>query len=375
MWLFITAASALIFGFGGWFMKVSQMRGSSVDAMLLGLYCSGSLGFVIQTVADGSLPLAADWRYWVAGLIIGAGSLWGNAAFMQALRYGPASLTSPVTNLNIVLIIAVSTVFYGETISPAEGTGILLLLAAVVLISVRRKEKLTIKEKKWFLYAGAAVILFTFRNGGLKVTQELDMPGAPVLMIGYVLSFFWFAVAVWRENGNKLWPQDKPAQSARPEAAERTSGAAANPVLGAAAQEEAAAQTAAARSESELRPVGDAQAVSETRFTRDEQAVPAARFTRDAQAVPATRLTLDAPADRFRTGLLLGLLVGLFSYGGLQIYSVALEMGKANLTAPIFATNSLVVAAGSIIVYRERLTRLQWAAFFCLLAGIVVIKL
>ncbi|MCU6709855.1 hypothetical protein M6D81_14265 [Paenibacillus sp. J5C_2022] len=40
-----------------------------------------------------------------------------------------------------------------------------------------------------------------------------------------------------------------------------------------------------------------------------------------------------------------------------------------------FATNSLVVAAGAIIVYKEKLTAMQWLAFCCMIAGLVVIRL
>jgi drug/metabolite transporter (DMT)-like permease len=73
--------------------------------------------------------------------------------------------------------------------------------------------------------------------------------------------------------------------------------------------------------------------------------------------------------------LRLGLLAGLFSYGGLQLYAIAIATGQANLAAPIFATNGLVIAAGSIWIYKERLSIAQWAAFLCLIGGLVFIRL
>jgi len=76
-----------------------------------------------------------------------------------------------------------------------------------------------------------------------------------------------------------------------------------------------------------------------------------------------------------RIGLWLGIVAGLFSYGGLQLYAVAIATGQANLAAPIFATNSLVVAAGAIIFYKEKLTIVQWTAFACTLLGLIVIRL
>lgn len=50
------------------------------------------------------------------------------------------------------------------------------------------------------------------------------------------------------------------------------------------------------------------------------------------------------------------------SYGGLQLYSIALQMGKANVVAPIFAANSLIMVAGSILIDKERLTIVQKTA-------------
>ncbi|WP_246029216.1 EamA family transporter [Paenibacillus humicus] len=293
IWLLISIGSAAVFGFAGWWMKVSQMRGGSSTSLLLGLYATGTAGFLFQCVADGSWTDALGWKAWVAGAVVGAGSAWGNVVFMQALRYGPASLTSPITNLNIVLVVAMSVWIYGEPLGGWEAAGIVLLLAAAVLIAVRRSEPLSIGDRRWFLYTGAAVVLFTFRNGGLKVTSELGLPSSSVLLTGYFLSLLWFAAAALKERSG--------------------------------------------------RKTGSA----------------APQFS----------------ADGWSIGLRLGLLAGLFSYGGLQLYAWALETGKAGIAAPIFATNSLVVAAGSILLYRERLTRLQWLAFACLLAGLFVIKL
>ncbi|WP_251561798.1 EamA family transporter [Paenibacillus pasadenensis] len=294
-WLLIAIGSAVTFGFAGWWMKVSQMKGGDNTSLLLGLYITGTAGFFVQCLLDGGWQSLGSGQLWLYGAVIGAGSAWGNAVFMKALQHGPASLTSPITNLNIVFVIALSVFLYGETLGPWEAAGISLLLASAVLIAIRPAEQLSLASRIWFLYTGAAVLLFTFRNGGLKVTGELGLPSSAVLFSGYLLSLCWFA---WQ------------ARSARN---------------------------------------GNKEAV-----------------------MPGSRLG----AKTARTiGLRFGMLAGLFSYGGLQLYALALETGKANLAAPIFATNSLVVAAGSILLYRERLTRLQWLAFGCLMAGLVMVRL
>ncbi|MGO4107779.1 EamA family transporter [Paenibacillus sp. YAF4_2] len=281
MWLATAVGSAVLFGLAGWWMKVSQMRRGHVSVMLFGLYVSGTAGFGIHAAIEGTIHELNDYRVWIAGIIIGAGSALGNALFMKALDYGPASLTSPLTNMNIVLVIALGTLYYGESLRATESLGILLLLVAVVLISYKKQSQSTAIQSRWYLYVIAAVLFFTFRNGGLKITEELGLSSAPILFIGYALSLIWFAFPV--------------------------------------------------------------------------------RKATDRAAV--------------RTGLKLGLLAGLFSYGGLQLYAVALATGPANLAAPIFATNSLVVAAGSILIYKERLNRAQWAAFLLTIAGLIIIRI
>jgi len=291
MWLLTAIGSAVLFGLAGWWMKVSQMKGGSSNGLLFGLYASGTLGFGIHSAVQGTLASVVDWRVLTAGIVIGAGSAWGNALFMKALECGPASLTSPLTNMNITLVVGMGIVVYGEPVSAAEALGIALLLLSVVFVSIRGREPLTVIERRWFALVVAAIFLFAFRNGGLKVTEQLGLASAPVLLVGYALSLLWFRQL---------------------DAADRS------------------------------------------------------------RIVPASA---PDPVAASRRGFRWGLLAGLFSYAGLQLYAIALETGKASIAAPVFATNSLVVALGSIVLYRERLTKLQWAAFGLTLAGLVVIRM
>ena len=277
MWFVLAVLSALVFGAAGLFMKASQARGGSTPHLLFGLYAAGALGFLLHsfiTPPDSWL----HWQLWTAGLIIGAGSAWGNLIWMRELDYGPASLTSLFTNMNIVLVIGLATLWYGETVSTFQWTGIVLLLGAIALVSIRPSEPLTIREKTWFALILFSIVLFTFRNGGLKVTSELALSNAAVLLIGYALSMVWFGASI----------------------------------------------------------------------------------------IKKTRINMP--------GLGWGLLAGCCSYGGLQLYASALEMGPANIIAPIFATNSLVIALGAIVFFNEKLTRLQMLAVFLLLSGLVLVR-
>jgi uncharacterized membrane protein len=284
MWFIVAVLSAFLFGLAGLIMKINQMHKGSLYQLLLSLYITGAFGFLMLAYYEGSL-LLGNWKLWTAGLIIGAGSAWGNLFFIKALDYGPASLTSPLVNMNIVLVIFMGTFMYNESLGWAELLGIMLLLVAVVLISFRKQETLTISQKKWFVLIGIAIVLFSFRNGGLKVTAMLGLENTPILFISYLLSAVWFVIIL-----------------------------------------------------------------SIRRTKDDSAAITIASYKR-------------------------GVLAGLFSFAGLQLYSTALQIGQANIVAPIFATNSLVVAFGSILLFKEHLTLLQKIAFMCLIAGLAAVRL
>lgn len=296
MWFAAAIGSAILFGLAGWWMKVSQMQNGSSAYLLLGLYLSGTCGFGIHAAAEHSLlPSLGDPRVWLAGLLIGAGSALGNALFMKALEYGPASLTSPLTNMNIILVIGLGLLVYDEPLSGTELTGVLLLLIAVVLVSIRTKAQDARIQSQWYFYVGISIVLFAIRNGGLKVTDELGLESAPILFVAYSLSILWFAWAAWKVQ----------------------------------------------------LPVVKAEMHGSDNGRRSAAAI----------------------------GMRWGILAGLFSYGGLQLYAISLETGQASIAGPIFSANSLVVAIGAIALYRERLSAKQWIAFVMTIIGLILIRL
>lgn len=304
-WFAVAVFSALAFGLAGFFMKASQMRGGALSSLLIGLYASGTAGFWIQALLTRTWQ-PFDWRVWTAGAVIGLGSAWGNLLFMRALARGPASLVSPLTNANIVIVMAAGIVWFDETPHATGLVGALWLLAGIALLSLRNGRGKTtgarsaaprIAGRSWYPLALAAMGLFVLRNGGLKVTDRIGLDSANVLWAGYLLSLLWFMSAAWLSN-------------------------------------------------------------------RKERHAPESRASADAEA-----------RSRAAIGFRWGIAAGAFSYGGLQLYAVALARGPAHLVAPIFAANSLVVVILSLAVYREKLSFPQYAALICLLGGLVLIRI
>ncbi|MBA4544467.1 MULTISPECIES: EamA family transporter [Thermoactinomyces] len=282
MWFILALISSVTFGLAGFMMKASSAQRGSTNHLLWGLYCTGTLGFLWWMVYTGAVSFSL--KTILAGIVIGWGSAWGNLLFMKALETGPASLTSPLVNVNIVLTVAMSLLLYGEELSLYESAGVLLLIAAVSILPIDPNESLRIRNIRWYALVLMATVLFFLRNGGLKITEEWHLPNAAVLFVSYAFGLVWFTAEIFRK-----------------------------------------------------------------------------------------RSALDKPA--VRTGLRWGLMSGIFSFAGMQVYAIALESGPASIVAPIFATNSLVVALLSILVFRERLSTVQILTLILLFVGLILIRI
>ncbi|CAI6042025.1 EamA family transporter [Cohnella sp. JJ-181] len=323
-WFPLAVFSALAFGLAGFFMKTSQMRGGALSSLLLGLYAAGTAGFWLQALMTGAWQ-PFDGRLWLAGAVIGLGSAWGNLLFMRALAHGPASLVSPLANANILIVMGAGIAWFGEPLRTTALVGAAWLLAGIALLSLRGGStpgatgrapstagNPEMAGRRWYPLALAAMGLFVLRNGGLKVTDGLGLDSASVLWAGYLLSLLWFAADAWIKRSG--------------------------------------ARSGAGR---------DNAPGSDMGIGPDN-------------AAGGRSLSHSAS---IRTGFRWGLAAGVFSYGGLQLYSDALARGPSHLVAPIFAANSLVVVVLSLVLYRERLSIPQWAALFCLLAGLILIRI
>ncbi len=76
-----------------------------------------------------------------------------------------------------------------------------------------------------------------------------------------------------------------------------------------------------------------------------------------------------------RMPILLGAIAGIFSYGGLQLFTYALERGPASIISPIFAMNGLIFALLTIITLKERISQYQTFALIGCVVGLVLIRI
>lgn len=92
----------------------------------------------------------------------------------KALSIGPMSLTSIIASFSLIIPFLFGIAFWDEEYTWLKTVGILLLLASILLINVKREKGVSVK---WFLYAMATLIT----NGICSIIQKMHQMEFPSL--------------------------------------------------------------------------------------------------------------------------------------------------------------------------------------------------
>lgn len=187
MWITEAILSAVIFGSASVIMKASTIRKQIEQYLLWGLYLAGGLFFLSQSY--NKLELSSDPLLYLWSILIGLGSFYGNWFVIKALDVGPASLTAPMLSLNIPFIILMSVFVYGEELTLIKMGIIVSLFIAIIVVKIDPNEKLVIKNNRWFFWVILGSFFLFLREGGLKITQELNLNSMVVLLYSYIFCF------------------------------------------------------------------------------------------------------------------------------------------------------------------------------------------
>lgn len=191
---------AFMFGIGGTLFKLNAHKNGDDNHFFLGLYTVGAICFMIDGYNE--LGQFRGWAYLIMAAIVALGSAGGNYTFSQGMRLGPAGLTSAFAKANIVIVILLSSLYYSEAISLMEGFGIFFFFAAMVVVNIKVGGSSKSTSGKWFLILVACIVLLAFRNGGLKVVNEMALSGVLVMAIAYTYCAVYFAAAVIKTARN-----------------------------------------------------------------------------------------------------------------------------------------------------------------------------
>jgi uncharacterized membrane protein len=129
-------------------------------------------------------------------MIIGLAATLGNFLYSRSVYIGPAGLTATVSHSHVILIVLMSVFFYSENINWLEGIAILFIIVAVILLPFDPNQKLRIQNKRWYLYVGITFIGFFIRNGGLKITEEMNLNNSLIIFLSYVFGLAWFSITL-----------------------------------------------------------------------------------------------------------------------------------------------------------------------------------
>jgi len=197
----LAMGSAVVFGLGSVVMKSATIKQCLDHYVLLGLYVAGAAFFF--TISAGNFTFKYSIAFVLASIFIALGSFLGNWAVIKALQIGPASLTAPMLNLNLPLIILMSVLFYGEQLNYIKILIILFLFLGLILVKFDPNEKLVIKNKRWFWFVFLGAGCLFLREGGLKITQEMNMNNIELLFVSYIICVLFTLITIFIISHNK----------------------------------------------------------------------------------------------------------------------------------------------------------------------------
>lgn len=186
---------AFMFGIGGMLFKWNAHSQGDDNYFFLGLYTIGAFCFIVDGYDE--LSEFGSLSYYIMAAIVALGSAGGNYTFSKGMRLGPAGLTSAFAKANIVIVILISSLYYGEAISIMEAMGILFFFMAMIVVNLKVDGSEKATSGAWFLILIACIILLAFRNGGLKVVNEMALSGVLVVAVAYLYCAVYFAGAVF----------------------------------------------------------------------------------------------------------------------------------------------------------------------------------
>jgi uncharacterized membrane protein len=151
-WLLFALITMLFWGVWGAFIETPEKAGFPAT---LG-YIVWSLTMIPPALVGLGLikwKLDHDWMSIIYGITIGLLGAGGQLALFHALVDGPAYLVFPIISLSPAVTVIFSVIFLKESASRRHWIGILLALAAILLMSFQKPDETIIKGYLWFAFA------------------------------------------------------------------------------------------------------------------------------------------------------------------------------------------------------------------------------
>jgi drug/metabolite transporter (DMT)-like permease len=184
MWLIAAVFTSLCFGTNNAIFKWSTTKGYSKINIQLFFYLSAFVLTFGYGLASASFH--ANLLSIVLGALIGILNTNGNIQMSKAFEKGPASLTSPIISANAIFPVLSAGFIFHEQISTLQWTGILLMLASVVVIQYTPSSGDShTNYASWIFRIAFAVLSFGVLGVLMKLTSYLHISSLNVLISMY----------------------------------------------------------------------------------------------------------------------------------------------------------------------------------------------
>lgn len=136
----IVCACISIFSYGGYIVGVQKSRAVNIDSIALTCYVMafGALLFIIGGLFTGGIRLETGFKPWlyILGLALPATAI-SNMALVKAIKTIGPTLTSICGAMEPLTAIVIGVLFFQETITLTGAFGILLIIAAVMIVIMK----------------------------------------------------------------------------------------------------------------------------------------------------------------------------------------------------------------------------------------------
>ena len=137
----MVSAAVSVVSYGGYIVGVRRSRAARIDSTALTCYVMafGALFFLVGGSLTGGVRIETDLRAWlcILGLALPATAV-SNMALVQAIRRIGPTLTSVFGAMEPLTAVVIGVAVFAEPFTAKGAAGILLIVAAVLLVVLRR---------------------------------------------------------------------------------------------------------------------------------------------------------------------------------------------------------------------------------------------
>lgn len=198
MWLIAALTTACCFGLNNTLFKWSASKQLSKINIQFFFYFFAFL----LTLGYGLITHSLDphWLSVLLGTSIGILNANGNIQMSRAFEKGPASLTSPLIAANAIFPVLSAGLIFHEKVPMIHWTGILIMMAAVVVIQYSPGSKMNQNYGPWILRIVLSVLSFGILGILMKTSSYLHIQSLDVLVTMYGGGSFYLLFWLGREK-------------------------------------------------------------------------------------------------------------------------------------------------------------------------------